>query len=339
MTLFAVRLVALTIAAAAASPVAFSAAPPAGNSSFAIVDAVLTPYTASGDLNLTVVPAMAAAAVAREVDVLLLGGSNGEWPSLTTEERLSLLHAWAAALGALGARAPRLLFHAGSTDVRTAQALAAAAEEAGAWAILLVSPGVVFRPLAAAADGGVAATVALLRDVAAAAPHTPMFYYHYPGIYNVDVSMAAFVPAARAAIPTFRGVKYIDSQFADLATAQAAAAGSGTDFFVQSGFLLPCLPLGCSGTPVFTWQGPFARTVATAVASGNITAAAAAQTRVLALNAIMAAFNGTPAARAVYKHVFGIDLGPVRPPLVDLTQAQVADLLAQLEAGGFLPPQ
>ena len=280
---------------------------------------------------------MAAAAAARDVDVLLLGGSNGEWPSLTTEERLSLLHAWAAARGALGARAPRLLFHAGSTDVRSARVLAAAAEEAGAWAILLVSPGVVFRPLAAA-DGGVAATVALLRDVAAAAPHTPMFYYHYPGIYNVDVSMAAFIPAARAAIPTFRGVKYIDSQFADLATAQAAAAGSGVDFYVQSGFLLPCLPLGCSGTPVFTWQGPFAHAVAAAVAGGNFTAAAAAQTRVLALNAIMAAFNGTPAARAAYKHVFGIDLGPARPPLVDLTQAQEADLVAQLVAGGFLPP-
>ncbi len=339
MPLFAVHLITLSIAAAAASSTPFSSPPASGGSSFAlsIVDPVLTPYTAAGDLNLTVVPAMAAAAAARDVDVLLLGGSNGEWPSLTTEERLSLLHAWAAALGALGARAPRLLFHAGSTDVRTARVLAAAAEEAGAWAILLVSPGVVFRPLAAA-DGGVAATVALLRDVAAAAPHTPMFYYHYPGIYNVDVSMAAFVPAARAAIPTFRGVKYIDSQFADLATAQAAAAGSGVDFFVQSGFLLPCLPLGCSGTPVFTWQGPFVRAISAAVAGGNITAAAAAQTRMLALNAIIAAFNGTPAARAAYKHVFGIDLGPARPPLVDLTQAQEADLVAQLVAGGFLPP-
>ena len=306
------------------------------SSAFAVVDPVLTPYDAAGALNLTVVPQMAAVAAARGVDVVLLGGSNGEWPSLSTDERLSLLRAWASALAALGAGAPRLLFHAGSTDLGTARTLAAAAEAAGTWAILLVSPGVIFRPLGAA-DGGAAATVALLRDVAAAAPRTPMYYYHYPGIYNVDVSMAEFVPAARAAIPTFRGVKYIDSQFADLAAAQAAAAGSGIDFFVQSGFLLPCLPYGCSGSPVFTWQGSFARAIAAAIADGNVTAAASAQARMLALDAILAAFNGTPAARASYKVVFGIDLGPVRAPLIDLTPAQVADMLAQLIAGGFLP--
>ena len=324
----------LLAAAAAASQQSVAVGGPA---SFLIVDPVLTPYTsasAGGALNLSVVPAMAAAAAARGVAVVLLGGSNGEWPSLSTDERLALLGAWASALRALGAAAPRLLFHAGSTDVRSAQQLAAAAEAAGAWAILLVAPGVVFRP-PPAADGGVAPTVAMLRDIGGAAPATPMYYYHYPQIYNVDLAMAAFVPAARAAIPTFRGVKYIDSNFGDLSAAQAAAPD--LDFFVQSGFLLPCLPYGCTGTPVFTWQGGYARAVASAVAAGNVTAAAAAQTTMSALDAIFAAFGGTPAARASYKHVFGIDLGPVRAPLVDLTPDQVLALIAQLVAAGFLP--
>ncbi len=121
------------------------------------------------------------------------------------------------------------------------------------------------------------------------------FDFAAPCSTTTDVSMAAFVPAARAAIPTFRGVKYIDSQFADLATAQAAAAGSGVDFFVESGFLLPCLPLGCSGTPVFTWQGPFAH----AVAPRSL-----AKTSPPRPPHRRACWRSTPsAARAAYKHV------------------------------------
>ena len=80
----------LLSAAAAASQQSVAVGGPA---SFLIVDPVLTPYTsasAGGALNLSVVPAMAAAAAARGVDVVLLGGSNGEWPSLSTDERLTL---------------------------------------------------------------------------------------------------------------------------------------------------------------------------------------------------------------------------------------------------------
>ena len=35
------------------------------------------------------------------VDVILLGGSTAEWPSLTPQERLDLLQAWRAAIDAL----------------------------------------------------------------------------------------------------------------------------------------------------------------------------------------------------------------------------------------------
>ena len=55
------------------------------------------------------------------------------------------------------------------------------------------------------------------------------------------------------------------------------------------------------------------------------------------LDAIFAAFGGTPAARACYKRVFGIDLGPVRAPLADLTPDQEQALFEQLVAAGFLP--
>lgn len=304
-----------------------------GAPAFTVVDPALTPYFPNNTLNLGAVPAMTAAMVAAGVDVVLLGGSNGEWPSLSVPERLALLHAWAAAV----AGAPlRLLFHVGHTDVASAAALAAAAQAAGAAAILSIAPGMVFRPFPAA--DAVNATVAALRVIAAAAPATPFYYYHFPALYNVDLPMVDFIPAAAAAIPTFKGVKYIDSKYEDVFTAGAAlGTASGIDIFAQSGFLLPCLPTGCNGSPLFTWQAGLGRAVAAAYAAGDAAGAAKAQLRILAVNDIVAAFGGTCAARVVFKHVYGIDLGPIRAPQADLAPDQQVSLIAQLVAGGFLP--
>jgi N-acetylneuraminate lyase len=299
---------------------------------FTVVDPALTPYYPNTSVNLGVVPAMVAAAVAAGIDVVLLGGSNGEWPSLSVPERLALLRAWASACKGTPLR---LSFHVGHTDVASAAVLAAAAEAEGASAILSIAPGMVFRPPAATALNS---TVAALRAIAAAAPRTPFYYYHFPALYNVDVPMADFIPAALAAIPTFKGVKYIDSQYEDILKAgMALGAGSDVDIYPQAGFLLPCLPVGCNGSPLFTWMAGLGRAVAAAFAAGDAAGAAQAQLRVMQAQDIVNAFGGTSAARAVYTHMYGVELGAIRAPQADLTPDQRASLIAQLVAGGFIP--
>ena len=111
-----------------------------------MVDPVFTPYFNNGTINYGVIPAYARLSVAngtpaqallppcsyshnlvlplpncarlQGVDVILLGGSTAEWPSLTSEERLDLLSAWRRALDSIekGSR-PQLLFHAGDTSI------------------------------------------------------------------------------------------------------------------------------------------------------------------------------------------------------------------------------
>jgi len=303
-------------------------------SGWAAVDPALTPYFPNASLNVALVPTLALNCVKNGVDVVLLGGSNGEWPSQTHQERLLLLAAWTTALKALrpvyAAAVPKLMFHAGHTDVGTAKMLAAAAEAAKVDFLLAVAPGIIFTPT------DPAVTVAQLAAIAASAPSTPFYYYHYPKIYVVDLPMAVFVPLALETIPTFAGVKYIDANYADIVPA-AAAKPSLLDWFVQSGLTLPMMPYGGNGAPIFTWQVPFARAVASAYRSGDNAGAAAAQVRMLALNAIMAQYGGTAAARACYKVIFGVDLGPIRPPQIDLTPTQVAAMVVELQAGGFLP--
>ena len=64
---------------------------------FTSVDPVFTPYKADGSVNFAAIPDLAAYSESQGVEIVLLGGSTGEWPSLSPDERLGLLKAWRAA--------------------------------------------------------------------------------------------------------------------------------------------------------------------------------------------------------------------------------------------------
>ena len=119
------------------------------------------------------VPRYAKYTVQQGVDTIILGGSTGEWPSMTSNERLACLHAWRAALDALPAAIgskPKILFHAGDVAVERAVALAKAASGV-ADEILIVSP-CIMKP------GTPDMLLEVLGLVSAAAATTPAWYYH-----------------------------------------------------------------------------------------------------------------------------------------------------------------
>lgn len=276
---------------------------------------------------------------------MLLCGSTGDWPSLSVDERVALMTAWAAALQALRAarvpNVPQLMVHVGSTDIAQAQALAAAAEAVGADAILIVSPGVVYRP---------ATTLQSVQDlasIAAAAPHTPSFYYHFPGLYGVDLSMLALVQTAftggagnTTLWPTLAGVKYIDSNFQDLAAAAqwATAAGRPQAWYVGTGILLQQFAFagvgaGPQGSPIYSVQMKATRPIWEGIAAGNWTQAAVGQMNYFAFTNLATC----PCAnRAIYRAIYGVDIGPSRRPNIDCTPAQTTAMVAALQAAGLL---
>ena len=50
------------------------------------------------------------------------------------------------------------------------------------------------------------ALVSYCKDVAAAAPKTPFFYYHFPGITNVHFTAISFLERASKVIPNLQGI-------------------------------------------------------------------------------------------------------------------------------------
>ena len=57
---------------------------------YLLVDPVFTGYYNNGTINYEIIPKYLDLSLASGVDVILLGGSTAEWPSLTAPERLKL---------------------------------------------------------------------------------------------------------------------------------------------------------------------------------------------------------------------------------------------------------
>jgi 4-hydroxy-tetrahydrodipicolinate synthase len=98
--------------------------------------AMITPFTASGTLDLDGAQLLAARLVGNGCDGLVLSGTTGESPTTTDAEKSAHI---AAVREAVGGRA-RIVAGIGTPDTRHTTELAREAEKAGADALLVVSP-------------------------------------------------------------------------------------------------------------------------------------------------------------------------------------------------------
>jgi N-acetylneuraminate lyase len=94
---------------------------------------------------------------------------------LSEEERKLLSVAWVAAGAKYGVR---IFNHIGSSSLTEAKNLAAHAQETGCVAICAMAP-MFFKP------GNARALALFLKEVGAAAPKLPLYYYNFPAITGV----------------------------------------------------------------------------------------------------------------------------------------------------------
>lgn len=191
-----------------------------------LVAATFSPFTAAGDLNVSVVPAQNAYLKATGVNWVFVGGTTGESLSLSLTERKALTEAWLAT-------SAKVIVHAGAECLGDAREIAAHAQAKGAKAIGAMPP-TFFKPANAQA---LAATIA---SICAAAPELPccmprgeartldlqirqiccsrvraLFvphlgtdYYHIPSMTGVALPMYDLTLAIEPLAPNFAGIKY-----------------------------------------------------------------------------------------------------------------------------------
>ena len=284
-----------------------------------VLTAMVTPLTEDGTVDLAGTQELAAYLVDRCAhDGLVIAGTTGESPTLSDAEQRSVLE---VVLDAVGDRAT-VVAGVGTNDTAHSIEKARDAERLGAHGVMAVTPYYNKPPQAG-----------LLRHFTAIADATdlPMMLYDIPPRTVVPIEVDTLVRLAEH--PRIVAVK--DAK-GDLGAVAWTLARSDLVYYSGEDMLnLPLLALGAVGvvSVVGHLVGPRLAELIAAVESGDLVKARAVNERLLPVYTGVFRTQGTILIKAALREL-GLPSGPVRPPLVDATPEQVAQLRDDLAAGG-----
>jgi 4-hydroxy-tetrahydrodipicolinate synthase len=284
-----------------------------------VITAMVTPFAEDGSIDLAGAQELAAHLVDREAhDGLVVSGTTGESPTVTDAEQRALLE---AVLDAVGDRAT-VIAGVGTNDTAHSIDKARDAERLGAHGLLVVTPYYNKPPQAG-----------LLRHFTAVADATDLsvMLYDIPPRTVVPIEVETLVRAAEH--PRIVAVKDAKGDLGAVAWTLAR-----TDLAYYSGddmHNLPLLALGAVGvvSVVGHLVGPRLAELISAVESGDLVKARAVNESLLPVYTGIFRTQGVILVKAALREL-GLPAGPVRPPLVDATPEQLAQLCRDLVAGG-----
>ncbi|WP_338748067.1 4-hydroxy-tetrahydrodipicolinate synthase [Janibacter alittae] len=286
-----------------------------------VITAMVTPMTPDGALDTKAVAAVVEHLVATGHDGVVVNGTTGESPTLTAGESITMVREVKAAAG------DRLRVTAGIGSNNTAHAIQMAAEatEAGADALLVVSP-YYNKPTQA----GLLAHTRAIADAAV----LPIMLYDIPGRTATPFAVETLIELSTH--PRILAVK--DAKGDLWASTQVMAR---TDLLWYSGadeMNLPLLAQGAHGvvSVVGHVAGQHYREMVTAVDAGDLVAARAVHHRLIpVVNAIMGTSQGAIMAKAALVELGVIDNATVRLPYVEGPEEHLEILRAGLNASGI----
>lgn len=284
--------------------------------------AVATPMTRRGEVDISVVDSYADFLVKRKIKGVFVCGTTGESLLLDTEERKMVAEAWMKYADKLS-----ILVHVGSTSCVVAQRLARHAQEMGADAISAMGP--MFMP-----PDGVEELLEFNRLIAESAPDTPYYYYHIPGVSNVNIDMVEFLKRGKNRISTLRGVKYTSC---NLMEEQECIRLDNHFFDILHGhdeLLLPGLAVGARGGigTSFNVTSSLFNQILEAFDREDMSEALRLQSEANSFIKLMLKYENSVVGIKAILNIMGIDCGPCRLPLRNLSLREMKMLEDHLKA-------
>lgn len=279
--------------------------------------ALVTPFR-KGKLNLPMLETLLQRQMDAGIGAVVLSGTTGESPTLTTEEKLILFHHAKEFCGS----GCTIIAGTGSNSTQQAIRLSRAAEEAGADGLLVVTP----YYNKATPEG-----LYLHFSAIAAAVHIPVILYNVPSRTGVDTPVSIYARLAR--IPNIIGVKEASTDMTKFAAIRECCP---EDFYVWSGnddMTVPVMSMGGMGViSVASNVVPMAVHTMTGTAlAGDFRTASRLQTEMMPLiRLLFSQVNPIPVKSAM--RILGYDCGECRMPLTELSEEYEAKLRTILSA-------
>ncbi len=289
-----------------------------------MLTAMVTPFTGDGAVDYEGVRRLATYLVDEQRnDGIIVSGTTGESPTTSDDEKERILR---AVVEEVGDRAT-VVAGAGTNDTRHSVELARTAARAGAHGLLVVTPYYSKPPQ----EG-------LYRHFTAVADATdlPVMLYDIPGRSGVPIETGTLFRLAR-----HERIVAVKDAKADLFAGSQVMAGTDLAFYSGDDTLnLPWISVGAVGcvSVVGHVVGAEIATMMRLYRSGDVSGALAVHRRLLPVVAgIMTRAGGVIMTKAALT-LMGRSAGPVREPLAEATQEQIARLREDLIAGGVKLP-
>tara|TARA_Y100001960_G_C14775827_1_gene883045 strand:- start:723 stop:1625 length:903 start_codon:yes stop_codon:yes gene_type:complete len=292
-----------------------------------LIPAVHSPFNSFGELNLDAVEKQAQRCVETGCKGVYVAGTTGECHSLTPDERSALFQRWGEVLQGVDLS---LICHVGDNSLPVARALAEKSQQSGADAIAAMAP-CFFRP------ASVDQLLPYLKEISAAAPELPFYFYDIPVMTHVELSMLELLERAKTEFPNLAGLKFTNGNLMDLQSLLRVDPERYNILFGFDEMLSAAWLYGVRGAVGSTYNH-FAKlynAIAESVESGD--SEKTQQLQNLSVN-IIRAFQkpGFAAASKESMAFLGLDCGTVRSPLQPLTESQRSELQQSLESLGAM---
>ncbi len=269
--------------------------------------ALVTPFL-GGQVNYPMVQRLLQRQLDAGIHAIVLGGTTGESPTLTDREKLELYRRGKEYVGDKAL----VICGTGSNDTRHAVELSIAAQEAGADALLVVTP----YYNKANPEGLYSHYLAIAHSV-----RIPLIIYNVPGRTGVDVPVGVYQRLSR--VPNIAGVKEASTDIVKVARIRNACGGDLPIWSGNDDQAVAAMALGAQGViSVLSNVLPEeTQTMAQAALAGDFDTASSLQCTMLPLiNALFSEVNPIPVKAAM--EMVGFDCGPCRLPLGPMDPAK-----------------
>lgn len=280
------------------------------------VSAPFTPFKPDGEINYELFPAYSKYLQDQHFKHAFVNGTLAEGMSQTMDERKKTVEAWQkAADGKFG-----IIAHVGANNLRDAKELARHAEEVGVEAVAAFAPSF-YKPK------NEEALVEYMVELAAAAPNTPFYYYCINFVTGIYLNSAKFLRLAKDRIPNLCGLKHSSRE---LPSAHSCSLVDRDRFQVLIGSdvqFITCLSLKIEVPVMASYLGNIFFNLKTAYDKGDMETALKIQEKAQDINNVRDRFGGDiPVAKKIFSIISGVDVGPVRLPLTDISKESADEL-------------
>lgn len=284
--------------------------------------AMITPFHEDGSVNFDVLTNLLERQIAAGTDGILTLGTTGEYPTMSHEEDASVV---AHTIKVVDGRVP-VIVGSGSNCTATQVEKSIQYQDMGADALLLISP-----------YYNKANTDGMYRHFAETADKVkiPCLLYNVPGRTGCSIPVPVVEKLAKH--PHICGIKEASG---DMSYAMKIAHCVGPDFAMYSGnddITLPLMSIGGSGViSVYANVMPaMCHQIVADYANGNQAQALANHLKYLKLmNDLFIEVNPIPVKSAM--NMMGLNVGPMRLPLCEMSEEHQKVLRATLKEAGLL---